>query len=296
VDLPPVSELRRNSDGLLVCTLEKADTSALKEFGWQSPERFVTKGRDRKTDIYGVIYRPTTFNPSKKYPVIEDIYASPSFTHVPKAFAAFQEDMELAELGFIVVRIDGMGTTNRSKAFQDVAWQNLGDAGFPDRILWMKAAAATRPYMDLSRVGIYGGSAGGGEAVRALEAFGDFYKAAVAYCGDHDYRLCPYREAEMYMGWPVGPCYAEQSNVTNAGKMNGKLLLMVAELDHTVDPAQTMRLANALIGAKKDFDLLVVPNVDHCERIEYTERRQKDFFVRNLLGVTPPAHDATAQQ
>jgi dipeptidyl-peptidase-4 len=181
-----------------------------------------------------------------------------------------------------------MGTSNRSKAFHDVCWKNLGDAGFPDRILWLRAAAAKYPYMDLTRVGIYGGSAGGQSAVRALEAHGDFYKVAVADCGCHDNRMDKVWWNELWMGWPVGPHYAAQSNVTNAGKLQGKLLLIVGELDRNVDPASTMQVVNALIKANKDFDLLVIPGAGHgAAESPYGIRRRQDFFVRHLLGVEP---------
>jgi dipeptidyl aminopeptidase/acylaminoacyl peptidase len=255
--------------------------------GWQLPERFVAKGRDGKTDIYGVIYKPISFDPAKKYPVIEDIYAGPQDSFCPKSFARVNNGMSMSQLGFIVVQIDGMGTSNRSKAFQDVCWRNLGDGGFPDRILWMKAAAADRPYMDLARVGIYGTSAGGQNALRAVEAFGDFYTAAVADCGCHDNRMDKIWWNELWMGWPIGPWYAEQSNVTNAKDLHGALLLIVGETDHNVDPASTMQVVNALIKADKDFDLLVIPNADHGQDGEYGNRRRKDFFVRHLLGVEP---------
>ena len=171
VDMPGITELRRADNGSLVCLLERGDMSALTNEGWKVPERFVAKGRDGKTDIHGVIYRPTNFDPARKYPVIEAIYAGPQGSFVPKAFNAFYRPQEMAELGFILVQIDGMGTSNRSKAFHDVCFKNLADSGFPDRILWMKAAAAKHPYMDLSRVGIYGGSAGGQSAPGAALEF-----------------------------------------------------------------------------------------------------------------------------
>jgi dipeptidyl aminopeptidase/acylaminoacyl peptidase len=288
VDLAPVTELRRSSDGKKIGDLERADASALVAAGWQAPERFVAKGRDGTTDIYGVLYRPTRFDPEKKYPVIESIYAGPQGSFVPKSFREYQSGMSMAELGFIVVQIDGMGTSNRSKAFHDVCWKNLGDSGFPDRILWMKAAAAKYPFMDLSRVGIYGGSAGGQSALRALLAHGDFYTAAVADCGCHDNRMDKVWWNELWMGWPVGPHYAEQSNVTQAGKLQGKLLLIVGELDKNVDPSSTMQVVNALVKADKDFDLLVVPGAGHgVGSGPYGSRRTKDFFVRHLLRVEP---------
>lgn len=288
VDMPPVTELRRTEDGRLVCVLERADASALLKTGWKMPERFHAKGRDGVTDIYGVIYRPTNFSPSRKYPVIEAIYAGPQSSYVPKAWSSFHGPQELAELGFIVVQIDGMGTSNRSKAFHDVCWKNLADAGFPDRILWLKAAARTRPWMDLTRVGIYGGSAGGQNALGGLLFHPDFYKVGVADCGCHDNRMDKIWWNELWMGWPVGPHYAEQSNVTNAHRLQGKLLLMVGEVDTNVDPASTMQVVNALIKADKDFELLVMPGVGHGTMgTPYGKRRMQDFFVRHLLGVEP---------
>ncbi|MCG8448400.1 MAG: prolyl oligopeptidase family serine peptidase [Pirellulales bacterium] len=290
VDMPPVTQLRRSSDGSLVCQLEQGDFSRLLETGWNPPERFVAKGRDGKTDIYGVIHRPTNFERGKKYPVIEKIYAGPHGAFVPKQFSAFHDAQAMAELGFVVVQIDGMGTSHRSKQFHDVCWQNLGDSGFPDRILWMQAAAKKYPEMDLQRIGIYGGSAGGQSALRALLAHGDFYDVAVADCGCHDNRMDKIWWNEQWMGWPVGPHYQQQSNVTQAHRLEGKLLLIVGELDRNVDPASTMQVVNALVQADKDFDLLVVPGVGHgAGSRPYGVRRTRDFFVRRLLGVEPRA-------
>lgn len=290
VDLPPRHELRRTSDGELVCSLETSDTRELEKHGWRPPERFVAKGRDGQTDIYGIIHKPLNWDPSQKYPVIEEIYAGPHAAHVPKSFAVFYSAQELAELGFIVVQIDGMGTSHRSKAFHDVCWQNLGDSGFPDRIAWIRAAAAKDPSMDLSRVGIYGTSAGGQSALRGLLVHGDFYHVGVAACGCHDNRMDKVWWNELWMGYPVGPHYAEQSNVTQAHRLQGKLLLIVGELDRNVDPASTMQVVNALIRADKDFDLLVVPGAGHGMGGAYGWRRLQDFFVRHLWSVEP-RHD-----
>jgi dipeptidyl aminopeptidase/acylaminoacyl peptidase len=287
VDLAPVTELRRAEDGKLVCEVERGDTAALSEVGWKAPERFVAKGRDGKTDIYGIIHRPMNFDPSKKYPIIEDIYAGPQDSFVPKRFASYFPQQALAELGFIVVQIDGMGTNNRSRAFHDVCFKNLADAGFPDRILWIKAAAAKYPYMDLTRVGLYGTSAGGQSALGGLLFHGDFYKAAVSNCGCHDNRMDKIWWNEQWMSWPVGPEYAASSNVVNAKNLTGKLLLFVGELDTNVDPASTMQVVNALIKADKDFDLVVFPGAGHGQVGAYGQRRLRDFFVRNLLGVEP---------
>lgn len=288
VDLPPVVELRRTSDGKKVLDLEQADASALLKTGRTFPERFVAKGRDGTTDIYGVIWRPTNFDPKRKYPIIENIYAGPQGAFVPKGFALNYGQQELAELGFIVVQMDGMGTNWRSKAFHDVCWKNLGDAGFPDRILWIKAAAAKYPYMDINRVGIYGTSAGGQNSLGGMLYHPEFYKACVSDCGCHDNRMDKIWWNEQWMGWPIGPHYAEQSNVTLAPRLQGKLLLMVGELDTNVDPASTIQVTNALIRANKDYELLVYPGGGHgVLGTEYGRRRMWDFFVRNLLGTEP---------
>jgi fermentation-respiration switch protein FrsA (DUF1100 family) len=292
VDLAPVHELRRAEDGKLVCELEKADISELKEGGWQPPEVFSAKGRDGATDIWGVICRPAKIDPSKKYPVIEYIYAGPHDSHVPKPFSGFRRFADLTDLGFIVVQIDGMGTANRSKAFHDVCWHNLKDAGFPDRVLWHKAVAAKYPYYDTSRVGIYGTSAGGQNAMGALLFHGDFYKAAVAACGCHDNRMDKASWNEQWMGYPAGPHYAECSNVDNAHRLRGKLLLIVGELDTNVPPESTLRVVDALIKANKDFDLLVVPGMGHSNGGAYGSRRLRDFFVRHLQGAEPPDRNA----
>jgi dipeptidyl aminopeptidase/acylaminoacyl peptidase len=293
VDMAPVHELRRSSDGHLVCKLEEADISELKSSGWEPPEVFVAKGRDGTTDIWGIICRPAKFDPNKKYPVIEYIYAGPHGSHVPKTFAPVRRFASLTELGFIVVQIDGMGTANRSKAFHDVCWHNLKDAGFPDRILWHKAAAAKYPYYDISRVGIYGTSAGGQNSTGALLFHGDFYKAAVSACGCHDNRMDKASWNEQWMGYPVGPQYAESSNIDHARNLTGKLLLIVGELDTNVPPESTLRLVDALIKANKDFEFVVMPGLDHTSGGAYGNRRLQDFFVRHLHGVTPPDRNVT---
>lgn len=300
VDLPPVSELRRTSDRKLLMTLDKGDAAALYATGFRAPEAFVAKGRDGKTDIYGIIIRPTNFDPRRKYPVIEYIYAGPHDSFVPKSWGLQAAMRAQAELGFIVSQIDGMGTSNRSKAFHDVAWRNIGDAGFPDRILWHKAVAAKYPAnYDLTNVGIYGGSAGGQNAMGALLFHPDFYKVAVSFAGCHDNRMDKIWWNEQWMGWPLGPWYDSSSNVVNAHRLKGKLLLVVGELDTNVDPSSTMQVVNALIKANKAFDLLVIPGQDHNagrggETGPYGERKQWDFFVHHLLGAEPPDRNATA--
>jgi dipeptidyl aminopeptidase/acylaminoacyl peptidase len=289
VDLAPVSELRTLADGALVADIERGDAGDLLKAGWRAPEVFTAKGRDGLADIWGVIVRPTTFDPSRKYPVIENIYAGPQGSFVPKSFSAFNPMMAQAELGFIVVQIDGMGTSNRSKAFHDVAWKNLGDAGFPDRILWHKAVAAKYPWYDITRVGIYGTSAGGQNSLGGLLFHPEFYNAAVSAAGCHDNRMDKIWWNEQWMGWPLGPQYSASSNVDNAYRMQGKVLLVVGEMDNNVDPSSTMQVVNQLIKHDKDFDLLYIPGAGHGPGGAYGEHKRFDFFVRELLGVTPPA-------
>jgi dipeptidyl aminopeptidase/acylaminoacyl peptidase len=291
-DMAPVNELRRVSDGKLVCPLEKADIGELIAGGWTPPEVFSAKGRDGKTDIWGIIARTKDFDPAKKYPVIENIYAGPHDSYVPKSFSPRGRWSALTDLGFIVVQIDGMGTANRSKAFHDVCWHNLKDAGFPDRILWHQAVAKKYPYYDISRVGIYGVSAGGQNAAGAVLFCPEFYKVAVANSGCHDNRLDKSSWNEQWMGYPAGPWYADSSNVENAGKLQGCLMLVVGELDTNVPPENTFRLVDALIKAQKDFDLIVVPNGGHGAGGTYGQRRMQDFFLKHLQGIDPPNRNA----
>ena len=281
-DMEPVSVLRLAKDGSVLMELGRADISELQRFGWSRPEVFSAKGRDGKTDIWGTIYRPSNYDPQKKYPVVEYIYAGPHDAHVTKDFAAYMRFSKLIEMGFIVVTIDGMGTANRSKTFHDVCWRDLKDAGFPDRILWMKAAEAKYPSMDISRgVGIYGYSAGGQNAMGALLFHGDFYKTAVALCGCHDNRMDKIWWNEQWMGYPVGPWYGESSNVDNAYKLTGKLLLINGELDDNVDPASTLQVVDALVKAGKDFEQLYLPGHGHSLGSDYVTRRVFEFLYRN---------------
>jgi dipeptidyl-peptidase 4 len=293
VDSPPVTELRCADDGRLVCVLEQADWSPLLETGWQIPEPFVAKGRDGQTDIYGVIFRPTNFDPDRKYPVIEDIYAGPQSAFVPKRFAAFHRQQSLAELGFIVVKIDGMGTSHRSKAFHDVCWQNLGDAGFPDRILldcrrrrpsirrWTWTGSGSSAVRRAARTPC---AACWLTAISTMSAWRTAAATTTAWT----------RSGGTSSGWagPSDRTTPSSSNVTHAHRLTGKLLLIVGETDRNVDPASTMQVVDALIRADKDFDLLVMPGVGHgAAETAYGSRRRQDFFVRHLLGVEPRSKD-----
>jgi dipeptidyl aminopeptidase/acylaminoacyl peptidase len=283
VDQAPIHELRNARDGKLIAVCEKADASRLLETGWSLPERFVAKGRDGKTDIYGVMIKPPGFDPAKKYPVVEEIYAGPHSAFVPKEFGRLPRQSGLAELGFVVVQIDGMGTNHRGKAFHDVCWKNLKDAGFPDRIAWIKAAADTRPWMDLSRLGIYGGSAGGQNAMRAVLDHHDFYRVAVADCGCHDNRMDKLWWNEQWLGWPLDDSYARNSNKEDAHKLQGKLLLIVGELDTNVDPASTTQVVGALQKAGKSFDFMSIVGAGHgAAETPYGSRLRMEFLVRHL--------------
>ncbi|WP_274649256.1 S9 family peptidase [Paenibacillus humicola] len=295
VDLPPVTVLRQ-ADGSPVMTLEEAEIEPLLAAGWKYPERFCAKARDGVTDIYGVVFRPTNFDPSKRYPVIEGNYSGPQAVRAPRAFAGgrdgtaqFWHDQALAELGFIVVAVDGLGMSYRSKAFLDFSYRNLGDAGLPDHIAALRQLADRYPYFDLERTGIYGYSAGGYAAARAILAHPDFYKVSVAWAGNHDHMLDKAGWIERYMGLPVGDHYRESANAALAANLKGKLFLMHGEMDENVPAASTIRLASALIKANKDFDLLILPDAAHGSgNHPYVTRRRWDYFVRHLQLAEPP--------
>ena len=287
VDHPEVAQLRSARDGSLIKELARQDISALLKEGYSMPIRFSAPGRDGKTMIHGFLIQPTEFDPNRIYPVIENIYAGPHGFHVPKKFGLQISQRRLAELGFVIAKIDGMGTNWRSKKFHDHCWQNLADAGFPDRIAWLKAAARKYSWLDLSRVGIYGGSAGGQNALSALLHHGEFYKAAVSDCGCHDNRMDKIWWNEAWMG-KLGPHYEQSSNVFHAHKLQGNLMLTVGELDKNVDPASTLQVVDALVLAGKDFEFFMIPGAGHgIGEGKYLFRKRIDFFVRSLLGVEP---------
>ncbi|KAM0667576.1 hypothetical protein ACQRIU_003441 [Beauveria bassiana] len=286
VDLLPHTAVVEVATSKQVAFLQKEVVDSQLAGKYVPPERFTAKGRDGETDIYGVIVRPHNMDETKKYPVIEVIYAHPFQYFTPKRFASTGGSRRRAGLRYVVVVIDGMGTNGRSKAFRDVAYKNLNDAGFPDRIKWMQTAASTRPWMDVaSRVGITGGSAGGQNAAAAVLHHHDFYKAAVALSGSHDNRMSDGKWAEMYMGWPVDESYERNSNCANAGKLGGALMLVTGEVDNVVDPSTTMRMASALIDADKDFDLVVIPKHGHyMNGVEWLARKEAQFWARHLLN------------
>ncbi|MEQ9864025.1 S9 family peptidase [Pectobacterium aroidearum] len=296
-DLPPITTLYRTADNQAVMRVNTTDISRLRAAGWRPPVPFMAPGRDGKTEIWGLIYPPRNVNEGEKYPVVEGIYAGPHGSFVPKDFSFWPEP--LAELGFAVAKIDGMGTNNRSRAFHDMAWRNLKDAGFPDRVLWHQAVARQYPWYDIARgVGITGVSAGGQSAMAALLFHPEFYTVAVADSGSHDNRMDKIWWNEQWMGWPIGKEYTESSNAENAWRLQGKLLLMVGELDENVDPSTTMQVVDRLIKANKDFDLFYMPGGGHgVSGSAYGQRLMWDFFIRHLAGrKTPDWNSPVAEQ
>ena len=305
IDQPPVTVLRA-ADGSIVLELERGDIDDLLATGWTYPERFCVKARDGTTDIYGVILRPTRFDPNVKLPVLDDIYAGPQTNRAPASFAGYSSPAHqhpshaargfwhaqaLAELGFAVVMIDGLGMPFRSKAFRDWSFRQVGDGGIEDHVVALRQLAACHPYLDLARVGIFGHSAGGYASTHAMLRFPDFFKVGVSSAGNHDHRLDKATWIERYMGLPVGDYYHEQANSTLAHQLRGKLLLIHGEMDENVHVASTLQLVDALINADKEFDLLILPNRPHaCTDDPYFIRRRWDYFVRHLQGKEPPVH------
>lgn len=292
IDQPTRSVLRRGSDGGVVMELGRADVSAYLAAGYRLPEPFQTVAADGVTPIYGALFKPADFDPTKRYPIIEDIYTGPHYVMTPKSFEASmigRNANSIAQLGVVTVTIDGRGTWGRSRAFQQVAYKNLHAVGLEDHIAGIRAIAARNPWMDADRVGVYGFSAGGYDVVRAMTRHPEFYKVGVSASGNHDNRLDKAQWNEQWMGRELGPLYDENSNITWAPKLEGRLFVAHGELDENVPTAASLRLADALIKANKDFDFLMVPNADHfLDTVPYYQRRRWDFFVRELLHEAPP--------
>ena len=291
-DLPAEAVLRRTKDGSEVRVLEKTDASELLKTGWKFAEPFQGKAADGTTDLHGLIWRPSNFDPAKKYPIVEFVYTGPQGFFVPKSFGGTLWLQSMAELGFVVVMVDGRGTAGRSRAFHQFSYRNLGGS-FADHVAMIKQMGERYPYMDATRVGVFGTSAGGYGAAHAMLAFPEFYKVGVSTSGDHDARLDKAWWNEAYQGYPVQDDYAAQSNVTMAARLEGHLLLEHGDIDDNVHPVETIRFVDALMKANKNFDMLFVPNMFHGESGEhalYLVRRRWDYFVQYLLGVTPPAN------
>ena len=304
VNTPPVTVLR-TPDGKVVQTLETADISALLATGWRHPVPFTVKARDGVTDLYGVMFLPANFDSTKQYPVIDHIYPGPQIIAAPKSFyptsspaleySTMGQVEALAQLGFIVVEVDAMGTNLRSKAFHDTWYADMHDNGIPDHVTAIKQLAARYRFLDLNRVGIYGHSGGGFASTDAMLTYPDFYKVAVSSSGNHDNRSYYYGWAERYQGLLVRDTarktdnYANAANKTYVQNLKGKLFLIHGDMDDNVHPANTIQMVDALIKANKSFDLLIYPDRNHGITQEpYLIRRTWDYFVQNLLGAVPP--------
>ena len=295
--VPPVTVLRDANDGKVLAEVAKADITRLKAAGWVAPEAIVVKARDGKTDLYGTLFKPSNFDPNKKYPIVNYIYPGPQVGSVRTyGFAPSHGDNQaLAELGFVVVAIDGMGTPYRSKAFHDGYAKNIGDNTLPDQITGMKQLAARFPWIDLSRVGIWGHSGGGNATGTAMFRYPEFFKVGIAESGNHDNRNYEDDWAEKWQGLLVAgkdgkSNYDDQANQNHAKNLKGKLLLMHGLMDDNVPPQSTLLVVDALIKANKDFDLLLLPNARHGygEYSPYVMRKRWDYFVEHLAGAEPP--------
>jgi dipeptidyl aminopeptidase/acylaminoacyl peptidase len=295
-DVPPVA-LARDNTGKLVMNLEKADISKLTATGWKPPVPFTVKARDGATDLYGLMFRPMSFDASKKYPIVNHIYPGPQTGSVgSRSFSPARGDCQaLAELGFIVVEIDGMGTPWRSKKFHEAYFGNLGDNTLPDQVTGMKQLAAKYPWIDLDRAGIYGHSGGGFATADAMFRYPDFFKVGISEAGNHDNREYEDDWGEKWQGLLQTNTdgttnYDNQANQLQAKNLKGKLLLAHGTMDNNVPPYNTLLVVNELIKANKDFDLLMLPNRNHGFGNEaYMVRRRWDYFTRYLLGAEPPA-------
>ncbi|MEZ4775609.1 MAG: prolyl oligopeptidase family serine peptidase [Bacteroidia bacterium] len=291
VGQPTISVLRNARNGKTLMELSKADASDLYRKGWKNPEPFVATGRDGKTEIYGALWKPTNFDPARKYPIIDASYTGPHTQVFPKSFleGLRNNNQPLAELGFIVVAVDGMGTIGRGRAFSDVSYKNMG-YNLTDHVLAIRQLGKKYSWIDTTRVGIFGHSAGGYDAAHGLLQFPDFYKVGVASSGDHDFRMEKAWWPEMYMGWPVDSAYHQQSNITMAANLKGKLLIVHGGLDHNVNPSTTFKLAEAFVNAGKDFDMLILPSQEHGYRgnaQDFFTKKRWNYFVTHLLGAEP---------
>ncbi|MEO5629390.1 MAG: DPP IV N-terminal domain-containing protein [Thermomonas sp.] len=294
---PPVT-LLRDADGKQVAELARTDISRLKAAGWVAPADIMVKARDGKTDLYGLMFKPSKFDASRKYPIITYIYPGPQVGSVGRrGFAPSRNDHQaLAELGFVVIAIDGMGTPLRSKSFQDAWYGNMADNTLPDQVAALKQLAAKYPWIDASRAGMWGHSGGGNATATAMFMYPDIYKVGIAESGNHDNLSYEDDWAERYHGLQVKNAdgtdnYTGQDNAAHADKLKGKLLLIHGMMDDNVPPQNTLLVVDALVKANKDFDLLLLPHARHGYGVDssYVMRRRWDYFVRNLLGATPPA-------
>ncbi|MBD8872149.1 prolyl oligopeptidase family serine peptidase [Rhodanobacter sp. DHB23] len=292
VNRPTRSVLRSTRDGRIVMQLDHADASAFLAAGYRFPQPFEATAADGKTRIYGAYYLPADFDPAKRYPVIEDVYTGPHYVMTPKSFEAAlaaRNDEAMAQLGAVALMIDGRGTAGRSRAFQQPAYRNLHAVGLDDHVAGIREMAASHPWIDAGRVGIYGFSAGGYDVVRALEDYPDFYTVGVAASGNHDNRIDKADWNEQWLGSTLDASYAANSNIRQVDRIRGRLMVAFGEVDNNVPPSESLRLVDALMKANKDFQMLTVPNADHfLDNVPYYQRRRWDFLVENLLREQPP--------
>jgi dipeptidyl aminopeptidase/acylaminoacyl peptidase len=312
IDTPPATVLRA-ADGRLVMELERGDVTELRTTGWTAAETFTVKARDGQTDLWGILHKPSMFDPASKYPIIANVYPGPQMGSVRdwvfkgadsslgtrERFPAAALDYysgdgmgrSLAELGFIVIQLDAMGTSKRSKAFQDFFYGRVRDNGLPDQIAGIRQLAARFEWIDTTRVGIWGHSGGGYSAAAAMLHHPDFFQVGVSQSGNHDFRIYGWYWGEKYQGpfrmTDTGDNYEDEANYKYAEDLEGKLLLMSGDMDCNNPPAETLRLVDALIEANKPFDMLLVPDAGH-QLPPYAIKRSWDYFVEHLLGGEPP--------
>ncbi len=288
--VPTRTVLRDTATGRIVAELGRADISALLKAGYRMPEPFVGRATDGQTPLYGMIYRPAEYDPKRRYPVIDHVYTGPTTTQVPTGFyeSVMSAQSSVAQIGAVVVMIDGRGTSRRGRSFRLPAYQNLGEVGIDDHIAMIRQMAHTDPAIDVTRVGVFGGSAGGYDAARFVLRRPDFFKVAVASSGNHDLRLDKAWWPEVSMGLADPKTWDRNSNLSVAKNLTGKLLLVHGDIDDNVPVTESMRLAQALIEAGRDVDIVILPNTDHRVYQPFFWRKLRDYFTRNLLDETPP--------
>ena len=289
INIPSKTVLRAANSGKVLAELTQADVSEVTSKGWQSPEVFELTAKDGKTTIYGAMWKPSNFDSDKSYPIIDATYTGPHTQVFPKSFVYGFIHQPLAELGFVVIMVDGLGTSGRSKEFHDYSYKNM-ENNLEDHVLAIKHLAQKYSWINVDKVGIFGHSAGGYDTGRAMLGFPDFYKVGVASSADHDFRMEKAWWPEMYQGWPVDETYEKTSNVTNAKNLKGKLLLVHGGIDNNVNPSATFKLAEALINADKEFDMLIFPSQRHGyqgQARNYFTKKRWNYFVEHLLGAKP---------
>jgi dipeptidyl aminopeptidase/acylaminoacyl peptidase len=314
---PPVTTLDDPRDGHVVARVATADISRLKAAGWQPPQLITVKARDHQTELYGLLFKPTDFDPRKHYPIVDYVYPGPQIGSV-STFGfepSRNDDQSLAELGFIVVAVDGMGTPYRSASFQRLWYGDMGDNTLPDQVAALKELGAKYPWIDLTRVGMWGHSGGGNATADAMFRYPAFFKVGWAESGNHDNRNYENDWGEMYQGLLVSrknghgngrnggqhdgqtdyeTNYDNQANELLASRLVGHLMLTYGTLDDNVPPESTLLVVQALIKANRNFDMIAIPNARHAYlyATPYITRRRWDYFVRYLAGEVPPENYA----